>query len=124
MSESRDYIFECFMSINTFLNTVFKDIERENVELNKDVVETIHDLEYEDFYNNVEYNVHINNIKDKDEIEFVLNELIHQVYKNCELQKMIKQNIEIDNLVKEYEQNEQKCLDLKNRIVALHNQRL
>lgn len=124
MSESRDYIFECFMSINTFLNTVFKDIERENVELNKDVVEAIHDLEYEDFYNNVEYNVHIDNIKDKDEIEFVLNELIHQVYKNCELQKMIKQNIEIDNLVKEYEQNEQKCLDLKNRIVALHNQRL
>lgn len=123
MANQREYIFER-SSINRTLENVFKDVKRENIEINVDVLNAILDLERQNFYANEKFKIIIHNINDIEEVEFILNEFLHLIYSNCERQKLIKKNLEIDDLVKKYEEKEQECLNLKNKIITLHNTRL
>lgn len=121
MCFTKKYIFNSYTSIEDILNKIYNDISPEKVklvELNEDVLNYIKDLELEDYYSNKIIMVEIKNINDIDELEYVLNDLLHKIYSQCELQKSIHNSKIIKKLLQELEYNENKCKNIKCEILS------
>lgn len=120
MCLTKKYIFSSYTSIEDILNEIYNDISPEKVklvELNEDVLNYIKDLELEDYYSDKIIIVEIKNIDDVNELEYVLNDMLHKIYSQCELQKSIQNNKKIKKLLQELEYNENKCENIKCEIL-------
>lgn len=120
MCLTKKYIFNSYTSIEDILNEIYNDISPEKVklvELNEDVLNYIKDLELEDYYSDKIIVIEIKNIDDVNELEYVLNDMLHKIYSQCELQKSIHNNKKIKKLLQELEYNENKCENIKCEIL-------
>lgn len=120
MCFTKKYIFNSYTSIEDILNKIYNDISPEKiklVELNEDVLNYIKDLELEDYYSDKIIVIEIKNIDDVNELEYVLNDMLHKIYSQCELQKSIQNNKKIKKLLQELEYNENKCENIKCEIL-------
>lgn len=124
MSGIKNYVFESYTSVNEMLNIIFKDIDEnklKQINVNNMILEGITELEDEDYYVQKNYSIDVNIEAEASEIEDLLNEFVHEMYRQIEIVKFSKINRIINNLCDTLEIKESECEHIKTRIYNLVN---
>lgn len=122
MCTDEQCVFESGSSIDELLKYFFETVPGEimkNIEINFNVVKAIKELEEEDFFNQRPVVITIKENYTESDFEFIINELIHCVYRECELQKQIYNSRKIDMLVEQLEKKEAECEAIKKEIIKI-----
>lgn len=120
MSAYSKYAFDVKTSIYEIIYTVCKDLKLEiknKIELNEAVLSELKKLEIEGFYNSTPIDVYINDFDNAEDIENALNETLHVIYSQCELQKNIMNSRKVDQLINKLIEKESECEDIKKEIL-------